>query len=76
MGEIISTSTSTDAAGEAVQGLDCLGGEDGLDTASHLQPKAHIGVYILTGERQQMVAGRDALGQLAQQGLSSTVSPG
>ncbi|MNF64018.1 hypothetical protein D3C84_457390 [compost metagenome] len=59
-----------DAAGEAVQGLDCPGGEDGLDTARHLQPETHIGVHILTGEWQQVVAGRDALGQLAQQGLA------
>ena len=58
------------AAGEAVQGLSRLGGKDGLNTACDLQPEAHIGIHVLMRKGQQVVTGRDALCQLAQQGLA------
>ena len=58
------------APGEAMQGLDGPGGEDGLDAACHLQPEADIGIHILARQRQQVIAGGDPLRQLAQQGLA------
>ena len=56
------------AAGEPMQRLDRSGGKNGLHTTGYLQPEADVGIHIGGGEGQQVVAGGDALGQLAQQG--------
>ncbi len=58
------------ATAQAVEGLDCPGGKNGLHAAGDLQPEANIGIDIAGTQGQQVVASGNALSQLAQQGLA------
>lgn len=60
-----------DAATQAMERLDGARGKDGLYAACNLQPEADVGIHIAVRERQQVIAGGNALGQLAQRGWRS-----